>query len=245
MSIFSFFKRKRQPAKDSKRKFSRVLGLALSGGGAKGFAHVGVLRAFEEEGLDFDIVVGTSAGSIVGALYSAGVDTFKMEEVGKTLKTSDFLDRKILVTPSKSENIENFVKNVIGDIEFKDLNKKFACSATNMLNGEEVVLTDGTVAKAVSASCSAPIFFDGVDIDGMRLYDGGLVNNLPSDIARRMGADFVVGVTLSNTGVAGTDKTNFISKVAFLPSSTPGWLKVSMLSIAPAYAVCNSNKNNN
>lgn len=203
MGIFSFLKRKKQ-----KPIPSQVLGLALSGGGAKGFAHVGVLRAIEESELNFDVVVGTSVGSLVGALYSAGVDSYEMEKIGKSLKTGDILDKKFFIAPSKSQNIEKLVKNVIGDIEFKDLNKKFACCATNMLNGQEVVLQAGKVATAVSASCSAPIFFDGVETDGMRLFDGGLVNNLPADLARQLGANIVVGVTLSNTGTEGTEKTN-------------------------------------
>jgi len=213
MSIFSFFKRKKQSFNDSysKANNSKKIGLALSGGGAKGFAHIGVLRAFEEANLNFDIVVGTSVGSLVGAFYSAGISTQRMEEIGKTLKTSDLLDKKILISPSKSQNIEKLVKSVIGDMEFKDLEKKFACCTTDLLNGEEVVLEDGLLSTAISASCSAPIFFDGVEISGKRLYDGGLVNNLPADVARRLGADFVVGVTLTNTGMEGTDKTNFFS----------------------------------
>lgn len=211
MGVFSFFKTKSQKQINFKQQTRLKLGLSLSGGGAKGFAHIGVLRAFEEIGLNFDIVTGTSVGSIVGALYSAGIDSRQMEEFGKRLKTSDVLDKKILISPSKSKNVENLVKNWIGDVKFCDLSKQFACIATNIKNGAEVVLQSGSVATAVSASCSAPIFFDGVELDEMRLYDGGLINNLPSDVARRMGADIVVGVTLSNTGTEGTEKTNLIS----------------------------------
>lgn len=211
MGIFSFFKKKSKYRIALGEKSPIKLGLALSGGGAKGFAHIGVLRAFEDIGLDFDIITGTSVGSLIGALYSAGIDSRQMEEFGKRLKTTDILDKKILITPSKSKNIENLVKSWIGDISFSDLSKQFACVATNMKNGKEVVLQSGSVATAVSASCSAPIFFDGVEVDEMRLYDGGLTNNLPSDVARRMGADIVVGVSLSNTGREGTEKTNLIS----------------------------------
>ncbi len=211
MGVFSFFKTKSQKQINFKQQTRLKLGLSLSGGGAKGFAHIGVLRAFEEIGLNFDIVTGTSVGSIVGALYSAGIDSRQMEEFGKRLKTSDVLDKKILISPSKSKNVENLVKNWIGDVKFCDLSKRFACIATNIKNGAEVILQSGSVATAVSASCSAPIFFDGVELDEMRLYDGGLTNNLPSDVARRMGADIVVGVTLSNTGTEGTEKTNLIS----------------------------------
>lgn len=211
MGVFSFFKTKSQKQINFKQQTRLKLGLSLSGGGAKGFAHIGVLRAFEEIGLNFDIVTGTSVGSIVGALYSSGIDSRQMEEFGKRLKTSDVLDKKILISPSKSKNVENLVKNWIGDVKFCDLSKRFACIATNIKNGAEVILQSGSVATAVSASCSAPIFFDGVELDEMRLYDGGLTNNLPSDVARRMGADIVVGVTLSNTGTEGTEKTNLIS----------------------------------
>lgn len=210
MNVFSIFKRKqKQPLKPPKPK--HTVGLALSGGGAKGFAHIGVIRAFEEVGLTFDVVTGTSVGSLVGALYCAGIDSHKMEEIGKSLKMSEILDKKILLTPSKSQNVEKLVKNAIGEITFEELPKKFACTATNMVNGEEVLLQNGSVALAVSASCSAPIFFDGVQMEDMRLYDGGLVNNLPADATRRLGAEFVVGVTLSNTGIDGTDKTNLFS----------------------------------
>ena len=210
MGIFGFLnfnKKKNQ----HKPKVPYRLGLALSGGGAKGFAHIGVLRALEETNLDFDIVTGTSVGSLVGALYCAGVNSFQMEEFGKKLKTTDVLDKKLLITPSKSKNIESLLVGWIGEISFDKLSKKFACCATDIVSGEEIVLMEGSVPFAVSASCSAPIFFDGVDKDGMRLFDGGMTNNLPADLARRMGADIVVGVTLSNTGTEGTEKRNILS----------------------------------
>lgn len=158
MGIISFFKTKSKNQIILGEKSPMKLGLALSGGGAKGFAHIGVLRAFENVGLEFDIITGTSVGSLIGALYSAGIDTRQMEEFGKRLKTTDVLDKKILITPSKSKNIENLVKNWIGSVSFSDLSKQFACVATNIKNGKEVILQSGSVATAVSASCSAPIF---------------------------------------------------------------------------------------
>ncbi len=210
MGLFSKlfkFKFKKQRADQTQKK----LGLALSGGGAKGFAHIGVLAAFEEEGIRFDYVSGTSAGSLVGALYCAGYDCESMLSFARTIKMSEIRNSKMLLTPSKSTNLTDVVRRSVGDLEIEDLKTPFCCVATDFLTGNEVVLDKGNLALCVAASCSAPVFFDGIDLDGKHLVDGGLTNNLPADAAKKMGADVVVGVTLSNVGDVGTAGRNVFS----------------------------------
>ncbi len=209
--MWNFYKRKKVAATATKRKYKYKIGLALSGGGAKGFAHIGAIKAFEEAGLTFDFISGTSAGSIVGALFAAGFSSESMEQLGKTIKESDIKNSKILLVPSKSENIASLMRKFAGDISFKDLKIPFACCATDISSGEEVILDKGQLAPAVAASCSAPVFFDGIVLDGVRLVDGGLVNNIPADVVRRMGAEIVVSVSLNETGSEGTDSKNILN----------------------------------
>ena len=186
----------------SARKLKFKLGLALSGGGTRGFAHIGVLKAFEEERIRFDCVAGTSAGSLFGAMYCAGVDTEQMIQEAKRVTRKDIVSRFWI--NSNSSNIANVANRLLVDKTFADLSIPFAAVAVDLVDGQEVVLNSGNVARAISASCAVPAVFKPVEIDGMVLVDGGLLNNMPADVCRTMGAEIVVGVDLNHHRGEGT-----------------------------------------
>lgn len=177
------------------------LGLVLSGGAARGYAHLGVLEVMEREGIRFDYVAGTSVGSIVGALLAAGFDVSRMKEIASGLKwqrlVSPTLSGRGLVSARK---LELFMTDLLGDVTFADLRLPFRAVATDLARAEEVVFDSGPVAAAVRASCSVPGIFEPI-IDEERaqaLVDGGVLNNLPTDLVRDMGADVVVAVDLNS-----------------------------------------------
>ena len=180
--------------KTSKHK----LGLALSGGGTRGIAHIGAFKAFEEAGIKFHCVAGTSAGSIMGALYSAGIHWQTMLDEAKKLNRKDIVDKRFWVG-SASENIANIARILLGDTTFEQLQIPFAAVAVDIRTGREVTLDSGDVATAVSASSAVPALFTPVRIGEMTLVDGGLLNNMPADVCRSMGAEVVISVDLNHT----------------------------------------------
>lgn len=171
------------------------VGLALGGGGARGMAHVGVLRVLEMEGIPIDCVAGTSAGSLVGAVYAAGLRGDRLMEMALTLRwhhiASLVWPRRGLVSFAK---LERYMAEQIGDPAFADLEIPYAAVAADLATGEQVVLRKGRVAPAVRASCSVPGVVTPVEVDGRLLGDGGVTNNLPVSTVRDMGAERVIGV---------------------------------------------------
>lgn len=211
------FKRKNDPETQPPRiKTPYKLGLALSGGGAKGFAHIGAVKAFEEIGLVFDFVAGTSAGSFVGAAYAAGVTAAKMEEFSATFTDNDIRSKGIFFGGSPASNIENVADRILEGVTFDKLLIPFRAVAVDLISGEEYVFSEGSVAKAVSASCAVPLIFKPVSHEDKILVDGGLLNTIPADTARHMGADFVISVDLNSArgGGIGVQKTKFFSVAA-------------------------------
>lgn len=177
-----------------------IIGLALSGGAARCIGQIGVLEVLEQEGIRVGAISGTSGGALIGALYASGKVSLKeMEGIAKGIKWRDVLMAKFskrgLIS---SEKIYRFVKGIIGDITFDDLKIQLAITATNLRDGEKVVLTKGSVAKAVQASCSLPVIFTPTEIDGMILVDGGASSQLPVLVAREdLGASYVIGVDVN------------------------------------------------
>ena len=204
MGLFGLFTFK----KTKKRKIK--LGLALSGGGARGYAHIGAIRAFEKSGIEFDYIAGTSAGSLVGAFYAAGFTSNKMEEVASTIKTGEIKSSKLFFMPSKTEGIEAIITKNLGDIVFSDLKKPFCAVAVNMKTGQEVDITSGSLAKAVAGSCAVPGFFNPVNYNDMLLSDGGLTNTIPSNIPKLFGCDYVVAVDVNKGRGYGTESTKIL-----------------------------------
>lgn len=177
-----------------------MIGLALSGGAARCIGQIGVLEVLEREEIRVDAISGTSGGAVIGALYASGKVSLKeMESIAKGIKWRDVLMAKFskrgLIS---SEKIYRFVKGIIGDITFDDLKIQLAITATNLRDGEKVVLTKGSVAKAVQASCSLPVIFTPTEIDGMILVDGGVSSQLPVLVAREdLGSRYVIGVDVN------------------------------------------------
>ncbi len=189
----ALFRRKKQP----------VLGLALGSGGAKGMAHIGALRAFEEEGISFSVVTGASIGSIVGALYANGYSSADMTGIVENLNRKEFA--KNLRPFADLSFAEKFVGEYLdGNIE--ETKKPYACWATDAETGEGVLLNSGKIARAVTASSAVPPFFRGVEIDGRKLYDGCFSNAVPSDACRELGADIVIGIDLAAYTVPDEEK---------------------------------------
>ncbi len=155
-------------------------GIALGGGGAKGFAHLGVLKALEEKGIKPDIVAGTSAGSIVGAFLAAGK---RPEEILELVKKNRFIDYAKMTLPGSGfftlDNFEKLMKRLLPAREFKDLKLPFYVSVTNLYAGRVEYINNGPLIPAVKASCAIPVLFSPVKLGGQLYVDGGVLDNLP------------------------------------------------------------------
>ncbi|MBO5926940.1 MAG: patatin-like phospholipase family protein [Clostridia bacterium] len=170
-------------------------GIALGSGGAKGIVHIGALQALSEEKISFDLVAGTSIGSIVGGMYALGYTAREMigviEEMGLN-KLWWLAKMKI-----SSTSLEDKLEDILGERDFKDLKKPFSAVTTDLDSGEEVVIKNGNLISAISASCAIPPVFKPIIIDGKRLVDGAFVNSIPADVCKKMGADYILGIDLS------------------------------------------------
>ena len=182
------------PMIDSKNGRLRV-GLALGGGVARGLAHIGVLSVLEEAGIQVDCVAGTSMGAIIGAGYCAGLEIADLKELaaraGWWQVTRPALSAGGFVT---FKRLERFLEEQIGEFDVRDLAIPFAAVASDLVNSERVILDQGRLCTAIRASCSVPGLAPPVELDGRVLVDGGITDNIPADVARMLGADFVIGV---------------------------------------------------
>ncbi|HOJ03178.1 MAG TPA: BamA/TamA family outer membrane protein [Bacteroidota bacterium] len=210
------------------------IGLVLSGGGARGLAQVGVIRALEEAGIRPDCIVGTSIGSVVGGLYATGYSATRLNELVRTLDWDQVLqlgdgsdrrsltaeqkpasDRSVLtlrfdglqpVLPlavSNGQRLTNMLNELVlqglyHSNDFDSLAIPFRAVATDLYTGKRVVLEHGSLAEALRASASIPVMYTGVAMDSMLLVDGGLVSNIPTDVARAMGCDLIIVVNTSS-----------------------------------------------
>lgn len=179
---------------------SRRVGLSLSGGGALGAAHIGVLEALEHAGVDTCCVAGTSAGSLVGALYCAGISLSLVKEIALKLQWNQLGK---VVRPRTGffdgSRLEHMLIRLVGDRSFDQMIIPFACAAVDILRDEQVIFREGRVAPAVRASCAFPGVFTPVEWEGRLLVDGGLINNMPVSVLREMGAQYTIAVDLSAT----------------------------------------------
>ena len=170
------------------------IGVALSGGTAKSVTHVGVLKALTEAGIPIDYVAATSGGSIVAAMYASGMPISTMESVAIAMSWRKLVSIKLtLLGFISSQRIEEFIEELIGDIDFSDLNVPTEVVATDLVTGAKRVFREGKVSRAVRASCSIPQIYLPVEIDGGYYVDGGLAEYLPIETCAAMGADFVIG----------------------------------------------------
>ncbi|WP_051305107.1 patatin-like phospholipase family protein [Chitinilyticum litopenaei] len=175
------------------------VGLALGGGAAKGFAHIGVIKMLEANGIQAEVVTGTSAGSVVGSLYASGIDVFALQEKAFALDESQIRDVSLLSGGLvKGQKLQDYVNTLVGGKTMETFPRRFAAVATNLDNGERMVFGSGNTGQAVRASSSIPGVFEPVTIAGKRYVDGGIVSPVPVDAARQLGADFVIAVDISS-----------------------------------------------
>lgn len=191
------------------KKIYHKLGLALSGGGTRGFAHIGVFRALQENKVPVHCVAGTSVGSIMGALFCSGMSWQEIFEKTSSVSRKDLLNKRFLVG-SDALNIAAISHKVLGKVNIENLKTPFAAVAVDLERGEEVVFTKGDVSTAISASSAVPILFRPIKHEGKLLVDGGLLNNMPADVCRTMGADLVVGVDLNYARGKGTSSAKYL-----------------------------------
>ncbi len=191
--------------------------LVLGGGAARGFAHVGVIRVLEQEKIPIDLVVGTSVGSLIGAIYAADQNSFDLEWTAFSLQKDDLFDYGIITAVmgmglAKGDKLEAFVRGKVKVQDIEQLKIPFAAIATDLNWGTEVVLDKGSIARAVRASSAIPGVFQPVQHMGKLLVDGGVVNNIPISVARAKGADVVVAVDISEN-VGNTAITNLMDVI--------------------------------
>ncbi|MBQ7977149.1 MAG: patatin-like phospholipase family protein [Clostridia bacterium] len=186
------------------------LGLAFSGGGTRGIAYIGVIKAFNEAGLKFDFISGTSVGSLMGAAYSAGLLPEEMEKIAKSLKVKDIRTSKINFVPSKTDKLIAVVREALEGRSFQDLKIPFTAVAVDIITAKEVHVDSGDLPTAIAGSCAVPGVFNPVEYGEYRFFDGGIMNNIPADVVREMGADIVLAVDINPTRGYGTDSTKYL-----------------------------------
>jgi len=203
------------PARAKSRK---PWGLVLMGGGARGLAHIGVLKALDEAGLSPRIITGTSMGGLVGAFYASGMTPAEIEKLTSSFGDRGSAHRRFLprrpqtmqrsfeqlmletradhllrnLGIDRGDRVEVIIRRIVGGLRIEDLRIRFACNAVDLLGGREVVFTGGPLYPALRATMSFPLVFEPARKRGRVLIDGGLLNNVPVDLARRLGAGKVV-----------------------------------------------------
>jgi len=185
-----------------------VVALVLGGGGAKGFAHIGVIKVLESHGIRPQLVVGTSAGSFVGGLYASGLSPFALQQLALSLEESDVRD----LTLSRQgfllgQKLQDYINVQVKQQPIQNFPLRFAAVATEADTGRKVVFTRGNAGQAIRASCSIPNVFVPATIAGKEYVDGGLVSPIPVETARDLGADLVIAVDISARPVAGQTRS--------------------------------------
>jgi len=175
------------------------IALVLGGGAARGFAHIGVIKSLEAQGIVPDMVVGTSAGSVVGALYASGMNGFDLQNLALQMEEDMVADwtlpnRGVL----KGEALQDFINQKVKNLSIQKMPKPLGVVATDLQSGEMVLFRTGNTGMAVRASSAVPGVFQPVEISGRDFVDGGLTSPVPAQSARTMGADFVIAVDISN-----------------------------------------------
>lgn len=190
------------PAVVAKTPRTLKIGLALGGGAARGFAHIGVIKVLEAQGILPDVVAGTSAGSLVGALYAAGNNGFALNKLALEMDEAAISDWSVpLFAKSsgifKGEGLQNYVNKIVGAQPLEKFKIPFGAVATDLNTGQPILFRRGNAGSAVRASSSVPGVFQPVRIGSHFYVDGGLVAPVPVRFAREMGADFVIAVNIS------------------------------------------------
>ncbi|APV45455.1 NTE family protein [Dehalogenimonas formicexedens] len=205
------------------------LGLALSGGAARGLAHVGVIDVLERENVRIDCVAGTSMGAIIGAAYARGLTASQIRDHALDLSWPKLV-RLFEFNPLRTSGftgtrrVREKLTEIIGDLDFSELSRPFACVATDIISGDEVVFTKGSVVDAVLASMALPLVFKVLRVGRRYLVDGGVSDPLPVNPLKAIGADRVIAVNvLKNLGISLPDR----GRRSALPKHPPNFFQVA------------------
>ena len=223
-----------------KKKFKKKykVGLCLSGGGARGFSFIGAFKAFEDMGIEFDAVAGTSAGSIFGAVYASKMSYEEIYTKTLRVKTKNFRNSKLGFLPSSMDGLRELIEKTLPVKKIEDLSLPYYAVAVDLKTGKEIVFDSGELPQVITGSCAIPGVFTPVKYKGMTLIDGGVRNNIPADVLRARGCDFVVTIDCNCTRGGGTNSDKFITQfttsigIMMVNNSTRG-LELSDIIICP------------
>lgn len=188
-----------------------VIGLVLGAGGSRGFAHVGVLKAFEAAGIEADVIVGVSSGAVVAALHAGGMRAAALEAAALAIEDNDLLDFT-LFGPGyiEGERLQDYINGTLRGRPIEALQKPFAVVAAERTTSRMTIFTRGNTGVAVRASASVPKLFWPVKIQGTEYVDGGVASRVPASVARDMGADIVIAVDVSWRGSVDAQKADIV-----------------------------------
>jgi len=191
-----------------------LVAFVLGGGGARGFAHIGALRVLDEAGIRADLVVGTSAGSLVGALYAGGIRNQELVEKAMAVQREQLVD---FVFPNRGfiegDRLQAYMDTALRGRLIEELDLPFVAVATDLRTGRLVAFNRGDTGMAVRASCSVPVIFQPTEIEGREYVDGGLASPVPVSVARELGADLVIAIDVSRQP---TERSDLGSTTALL-----------------------------
>lgn len=235
--LFSFFsctpKEIQPPHKQAK------VAVVLGAGALRGFAHIGVLKVLESNKIPVHMIVGTSAGSFVGAIYAYGFSAFELQKLSFALEKDDIVDVTIPDNGFiKGDKIEGYINYLLRNTPIEKLKIPFYAVATDIRSGKEMVFGSGNTGTAVRASCSIPGIFKPVSIAGRMYVDGGVVSPVAVDAAKRLGADLIIAVDISGE-TEGPAPLNTIETI--LQSITIMYAKLSSIQLAKADVVIRPN----
>lgn len=216
---------------EPKRTSTRRVGLALSGGGARGLAHIGVLKVLEQECIPIDCLAGTSMGGLIAAAYAAGLSPGFMEQ--EAIRMGSLRRLLALAEPPlprhglfEGQKVSEYLRGHLGEHTFDDLRSPLALIAVDLYSGQEVILREGRVVDAVRATIALPGVLAPVGREGRMLVDGGVLNNLPADVVRQMGADLVVAVDVTSDGGTTSLVIEALRRRRYIPNGLVGTLEV-------------------
>lgn len=189
------------------KKKKKKIGLCLGGGGTRGFAHLGALKAFEEYGIKFDVVAGTSVGSLVGAMYCAGLSFNDIYKLSKDLQPKEIRKSKFGFMPSKTDGLQKLIASTVPYEKLEDLPTKLWVVAVDLKTGQEYNFSKGNIVEIVTGSCAVPAVFLPVKYSKYNLIDGGVMNNIPANVLRDDGCDVVITIDVNSTRGSGTKGT--------------------------------------
>ena len=181
----------------------KKIGLALGGGGAKGYAHIGVIKVLLRAGIEIDYIAGTSMGALIGGYYAATKNISELEKTALNTKKSDLFSIKDFFKRKdgalfRGKSIANILDHRLGGVRIENCQIPFAAVATDVKNGDEIIIKNGDMISAISASIALPGIFSPVEVGEQLLMDGGLANPVPADVVRNMGAEYVIAVDVSS-----------------------------------------------